>query len=124
MMDFALQGVVDPTCGVCQVSFQWKNPDFPFKNPDFLLRNPHFLLKDDDFIIKQAEGEGFVGGLCSCSFGEWEGAKYLCSPPLRSADDQDALWEALRDGALQVISSDHSAYNFEGTSTFLNMNFP
>ena len=44
--------------------------------------------------------------------GEWEGAKYLCSPPLRTPDDVDALWAALRDGVLQVVSSDHSAYNF------------
>ena len=46
-----------------------------------------------------------AGGVCSCSFGEWEGAKYLCSPPLRGEDDVDALWEALRNGALQVVSS-------------------
>lgn len=44
--------------------------------------------------------------------GEWEGAKYLCSPPLRGQADIDALWAALRDGALQVVSSDHSAYSF------------
>ena len=44
--------------------------------------------------------------------GEWEGAKYLCSPPLRAQADVDALWAALRDGSLQVVSSDHSAYSF------------
>ena len=27
----------------CEVSFQWKNPDFLLKNPDFLIRNPKFL---------------------------------------------------------------------------------
>ena len=30
----------------CEVSFQWKNPDFLFKNPDTLIRNPDFLLKN------------------------------------------------------------------------------
>ena len=30
-----------------EVSFQWKNQDFP-------LKNPHFLLKDVEFIIKTA----------------------------------------------------------------------
>lgn len=61
---------------------------------------------------EDACGIAQAGGVCSCSFGEWEGAKYLCSPPLRSEDDVDALWEALRSGKLQVVSSDHSAYNF------------
>ena len=27
-----------------QVSFQWKNPDFPLMNPDFPLKNPDFLF--------------------------------------------------------------------------------
>ena len=45
-------------------------------------------------------------------YGEWEGAKYLCSPPLRSQRDLDALWLALQQGTIQVVSSDHSAYNF------------
>ena len=49
--------------------------------------------------------------LCAPSF---EGNKFLCSPPLRTERDQVALWSALRRGDLQVVSSDHSAYNFEG----------
>ena len=43
-----------------------------------------------------------------------EGNKFLCSPPLRTEAEQRRLWAALRRGELQVISSDHSAYNFEG----------
>ena len=35
-----------------QVSFQWKNPDFPLMNPDLLIRNLDFLLKNVGFIIK------------------------------------------------------------------------
>ncbi|HEX9013735.1 MAG TPA: dihydropyrimidinase, partial [Anaerolineaceae bacterium] len=42
------------------------------------------------------------------------GAKYVCCPPLRSQDDQAALWEALRDGGLQTIGTDHCAFNFRG----------
>ena len=30
---------------VTEVSFQWKNPDFPFKNPDFPFKNPDFLIE-------------------------------------------------------------------------------
>ena len=43
-----------------------------------------------------------------------EANKFLCSPPLRTEAEQRRLWAALRRGELQVISSDHSAYNFEG----------
>ncbi len=36
-----------------------------------------------------------------------EGARYVCAPPLRTQADQDALWRALADGDLQVVSTDH-----------------
>ena len=35
-----------------------------------------------------------------------DGNKFLCSPPLRTVADQTALWQALRRGELQVISSE------------------
>lgn len=44
----------------------------------------------------------------------FEGAKYVCSPALRSAADQDALWLALRRGTISVVSSDHSPFSYEG----------
>lgn len=43
----------------------------------------------------------------------FEGAKFICSPPLRSREDQEALWRALRDGTLDVLSSDHAPYRFD-----------
>jgi dihydropyrimidinase len=45
----------------------------------------------------------------------FEGAKFVCSPPLRTAKDQAALWEALRDQTLQVISTDHCPFWYEGS---------
>jgi len=36
-----------------------------------------------------------------------EGQLYVCAPPLRDHDDQDALWQALGDGDLDVVSTDH-----------------
>lgn len=36
-----------------------------------------------------------------------QGRLYICAPPLRSAEDQDALWLALADDDLQVVSTDH-----------------
>ena len=44
----------------------------------------------------------------------FEGAKYVCSPALRTRCHQDVLWDALRDGALQAVGSDHCAFNFRG----------
>lgn len=44
-----------------------------------------------------------------------EGAKFLCSPPLRRADDQAAIWAAMASGLVRVIASDHSPYRFAGT---------
>lgn len=42
-----------------------------------------------------------------------EGAKWICSPPLRTKADQEALWQALALGDLQFVSSDHAPYAFD-----------
>lgn len=47
-----------------------------------------------------------------------EGAKWICSPPLREASDQEALWQALALGDLQVISSDHAPYALDKNGKF------
>jgi len=44
----------------------------------------------------------------------FEGAKYVVSPPLREKADQEALWGALSNGDLQVVSTDHCPFNFVG----------
>ncbi len=44
----------------------------------------------------------------------FEGAKYVCSPPVRQVEDQNALWDALSNGLLQVVSTDHAPFFFEG----------
>ncbi len=40
--------------------------------------------------------------------------KYVISPPIRSKLDQEALWEALTDGTVDVISTDHCPFNTKG----------
>ncbi|MEJ6399162.1 dihydropyrimidinase [Yoonia sp. 208BN28-4] len=42
-----------------------------------------------------------------------DGAKWMCSPPQRAQADQDALWDALADGTLDLVSSDHAPYRFD-----------
>ena len=46
---------------------------------------------------------------------DWlESAKYVCSPPIRSAADRDALWGAVCDGRIDILSTDHCSFNFKG----------
>ncbi len=47
-----------------------------------------------------AEGPGF------------EGAKYVMSPPLRDRANQDVLWNALRQGLVQTVATDHAPFDF------------
>ncbi len=44
-----------------------------------------------------------------------DGAKWVCSPPVRTASDQEALWRAVRDNDLQHISTDHCPFFMDGT---------
>ncbi|MEM9900441.1 MAG: dihydropyrimidinase [Pseudomonadota bacterium] len=44
-----------------------------------------------------------------------EGAKWMCSPPQRSQADREALWDALAEGVLCLVSSDHAPYRFDET---------
>ncbi|SFS09321.1 dihydropyrimidinase [Yoonia litorea] len=60
---------------------------------------PHYLFMTEDILHQD--------GL--------EGAKFMCSPPQRTEDDQAALWEALADGTLQLVSSDHAPYRYDET---------
>jgi dihydropyrimidinase len=42
----------------------------------------------------------------------FEGAKWVCSPPFRTAADREALWLALRDGTLDAVSTDHCPFYY------------
>jgi len=44
-----------------------------------------------------------------------EGAKYCCSPPPRDAASQQAVWQGLTDGTLQLYSSDHAPYRYDAS---------
>lgn len=60
---------------------------------------PHYLLLTEDAMDQAG----------------MEGAKYCCSPPLRDGASRDALWQALQNGVLQMVSSDHAPYRFDET---------
>ena len=42
-----------------------------------------------------------------------EGAKYVCSPPPRDTDSQNACWEGLQQGVFEVFSSDHCPFRYD-----------
>ena len=66
----------------------------------------YFALKYEDL-----DREGF------------EGAKYVCSPPLRDPSNRPALWNGLKFGDLQIFGSDHCAFNYEGQKELGRDNF-
>jgi dihydropyrimidinase len=55
---------------------------------------PQYLFLDQDDL----EGDDF------------DGAKYVCSPPLRPHHHQDALWEGLAGDDLQLVATDHCPF--------------
>ena len=58
---------------------------------------PHYLLLDDSRY----------------SLPDFEGAKYVCAPPLRKPSDNAALWKALEDGEIQTVSTDHCSFTLK-----------
>ncbi len=42
----------------------------------------------------------------------WDEAKFVFTPPLREKRNQEPLWQALADGALSVVSTDHCPFRF------------
>ena len=48
-----------------------------------------------------------------------DGAKWICSPPMRSAADNQRLWQGLADGTLQVLATDHCPFFFDGSKPIL-----
>lgn len=44
----------------------------------------------------------------------FQSAKFVCTPPMRRLVDNEALWIGLQRRELQVVSTDHAAFNFKG----------
>ena len=62
---------------------------------------PQYLLLDDTRYMEQGD-DGFAG------------AKYVMSPPLRKPNDRAALREALVNGEIDTIATDHCSFNLHG----------
>lgn len=59
---------------------------------------PQYLVLDQSYMEKP----------------NFEGAKYVWSPPLRDKSNQEVLWNALKSGQLQTIGSDQCSFDFYG----------
>ena len=44
-----------------------------------------------------------------------DGSKWICSPPMRSVEDNTRLWEGLSQGILQTVGTDHCPFFYDGT---------
>ncbi|NMB62264.1 MAG: dihydropyrimidinase [Chloroflexi bacterium] len=44
-----------------------------------------------------------------------DGAKWICSPPMRSLQDNQAIQKLLGEGVLQVMATDHCPFFYDGT---------
>lgn len=68
---------------------------------------PHFLILDEKVYDQPIE----------------EAAKYVVTPPIRTQEHRDALWDAMRAGTVSLVSSDHCAFSIKeklrlGTGAF------
>ena len=97
----------------------------------------HVTAKEAMRIIREeyAKGTNIFGETCThyltttvdkLDLPDFEGAKYVCSPALRTQDHLDELWIALKKGWLNAISSDHVGFNWAvhkhaGKDSFVNI---
>ena len=44
---------------------------------------------------------------------DFEGAKYVMSPPLRDKRNQEVMWNGLRSGEIQTVGTDHAPFDFK-----------
>jgi len=44
-----------------------------------------------------------------------DGAKWVCSPPVRTVTDNERLWQGLTQGIIQTIGTDHCPFFYDGT---------
>lgn len=58
---------------------------------------PQYLLLDDSVYSKP----------------DFQGAVYVCAPPIRKKEDQECLWEALKKDEIQTVATDQCSFTLE-----------
>ena len=46
-----------------------------------------------------------------------DGSKWICSPPVRSKEDNSGVWRAVEDNTLQVMATDHCPFFYDGSQS-------
>jgi dihydropyrimidinase len=54
---------------------------------------------------------------------DFEGAKYVFTPPVRERNHQEALWQGIKSNILDVVATDHCPFNFVGDKELGRDNF-
>jgi dihydropyrimidinase len=95
----------------------------------------HVSTAEGAAVIRQKRGEGLKVFAETCpqylfitrhdlDKPGYEGAKWMFSPPARETSDQEAIWQALALGDLQLVSSDHAPYAYDETGKFASSKTP
>ncbi len=85
----------------------------------------HLSSKEGLFKVKEARDHGIEVFAETCpqylllnedryKEADFNGAKYVMSPPLRTEESSEALWGGLKGGDVQVVATDHCPFDFHG----------
>ncbi len=79
-----------------------------YKNKQVFVEScPHYLLLNEEVYDND----------------DFETAKYVMSPPLRSKNDNEVLWQQLTEGFIDTIGTDHCPFNLHGQKDIGKNNF-
>lgn len=80
----------------------------------------HVSTKESAELVRRAKAEGLPVScetgphyLLLCDGDLQDHGRFKMNPPIRSAEDRDALVEALRDGTIDCIATDHAPHSAE-----------
>lgn len=80
----------------------------------------------DNLVAARAHGIKVMGETCpqylffnESDLHKPDGAKWVCSPPMRQVQDNQRLMQALTDDEIQVIATDHCPFFFDGTQPII-----
>lgn len=81
------------------------------------LHIAHMTCAEELNYLRQNKNEKISAEVCPhhlyFSVNDMKDAYLKMNPPLRSEDDLRALWEGLRDGIIDIISTDHAPHSLE-----------
>ncbi|WP_114285634.1 dihydropyrimidinase [Candidatus Halocynthiibacter alkanivorans] len=87
----------------------------------------HVSTREGAEVVRQARARGVPVQAETCPhylrmtvdiLEQDDAARFMCSPPQRSTDDQEALWEAISDGTIELVTSDHAPYRLDETGKY------